>query len=71
MLVFDHIGIRAYEPMPDEDWIESSKVWVTNPRNHPESIEFLRYEPDSAVTFSADVPQAGQYRLSIWYAGSP
>ena len=21
MLVFDHVGIRAYEPMPDEDWI--------------------------------------------------
>ena len=49
MLVFDHVGIRAYEPMPDEDWIEQSRCWVTNPRNHPESIEFLRYAPDSTV----------------------
>ena len=23
--------------------------WVTNPRNHPDHIEFLRYEPDSTV----------------------
>lgn len=49
MLVFDHIGITAHEPMPDEDWIEQSRCWVTSPRNHPESIEFLRYAPDSTV----------------------
>ena len=48
-LVIDHVGITAYEPMPDENWIEQSKCWVTNPRNHPESIEFLRYHPDSKV----------------------
>ena len=29
--------------------MEQSRVWVTNPRNHPEHIEFLRYEPDSTV----------------------
>ena len=49
MLVFDHVGLRTHEPKPDEDWIEQSRCWVTNPRNHPESIEFLRYEPDSTV----------------------
>ena len=48
-LVFDHLGITAFEPMPGEDWIEQSRCWVTNPRNHPESIEFLRYEPDCTV----------------------
>ena len=49
MLVFDHVGLRTHEPKPDEDWIEQSRCWVTNPRNHPEAIEFLRYEPDSTV----------------------
>jgi hypothetical protein len=48
-LVFDHIGLRAFEPMPGENWIEQSRCWVTSPREHPESIEFLRYAPDSMV----------------------
>jgi hypothetical protein len=49
MLVFDHVGITTTIKQPNEDWIESSRVWVTNPRNHPEQIELLRYEPDSQV----------------------
>jgi hypothetical protein len=49
MFDFDHIGITTTTKQPNEDWIESSRVWVTNPRNHPEHIEFLRYEPDSTV----------------------
>ena len=36
-------------PQPDENWVEQSRVWVTNPRNHPDHIEFLRYEPDTTV----------------------
>ena len=47
--VFDHVGITTTEPQPEEDWIEASKLWVTNPRKHPEHIEFLRYREDSAV----------------------
>ena len=48
-LVFDHVGITTHEPKPDENWIEQSLCWVTSPRDHPESIEFLRYHPDSKV----------------------
>ena len=47
--VFDHVGITTTEPQPQEDWVEISKIWVTNPRNHPEHIEFLRYREDSTV----------------------
>ena len=47
--VFDHVGITTTEKQPDEDWVEASRLWVTNPRAHPEHIEFLRYEPDSTV----------------------
>ncbi|WP_106726364.1 hypothetical protein [Pseudaminobacter soli (ex Li et al. 2025)] len=49
MFVFDHVGITTTEQQPQEDWVEQSKIWVTNPRNHPEHIEFLRYHEDSAV----------------------
>jgi hypothetical protein len=36
---FDHIGIMTMVPQPGEAWIESSQVWVTNPRLHPNRIE--------------------------------
>lgn len=49
MFEFDHVGITTTVKQPDENWVEQSRVWVTNPRNHPEHIEFLRYEPDSTV----------------------
>jgi hypothetical protein len=49
MFVFDHVGITTTVPQPGENWVEQSRVWVTNPRHHPEHVEFLRYEPDSTV----------------------
>ena len=49
MYLFDHVGITTTARQPDENWVEQSRVWVTNPRNHPEHIEFLRYEPGSTV----------------------
>lgn len=49
MFDFDHVGITTTTRQPDENWVEQSRVWVTNPRKHAEHIEFLRYEPDSTV----------------------
>jgi hypothetical protein len=49
MFVFDHIGITTTKPQPKEDWVEQSRVWVTNPCNHPEHVEFLRYEAGTTV----------------------
>ena len=49
MFVFDHVGITTTMPQPDENWVEQSRVWVTNPRNHPEHIEFLRYAEGTTV----------------------
>ena len=49
MFAFDHVGITTTIVQPDENWVEQSRVWVTNPKTHPEHIEFLRYEPDSTV----------------------
>lgn len=49
MFVFDHVGITTTMPQLDENWVEQSRVWVTNPRNHPEHIEFLRYAEGTTV----------------------
>jgi hypothetical protein len=42
MKEFDHIGIITTEPQHGESWVEFSKVWVTNPRLHPNRIEYIR-----------------------------
>ncbi|HQZ14021.1 MAG TPA: hypothetical protein PK286_14150, partial [Devosia sp.] len=59
--VFDHVGITTEIEQPQEDWVEASKIWVTNPRNHPEHIEFLRYRADSQV------PHAVRYNPHVAY----
>jgi hypothetical protein len=50
MFVFDHVGITTTIPQPNENWVEQSRVWVTNPRHHPEHIEFLRYAEGTTVS---------------------
>src|SRR5262249_19000554 len=39
---FDHIGLITLEPQPGESWVAESQVWVTNPRRHPNRIEYVR-----------------------------
>ena len=39
---FDHIGIPTQEAHPGESWVAFSQVWVTNPRAHPQRVEYLR-----------------------------
>ncbi len=46
---FDHVGLITTEKKEKEDWVEATRVWVTNPKEHPFNIEWLRYEPDSPV----------------------
>lgn len=46
---FDHIGLRTEEQKSDENWVENTKVWVTDPKTHPFHIEWLRYASDSPV----------------------
>ena len=50
MRQFHHVGIPTDEKQPGEVYVEDTKVWVTDPMEHPYRIEFLRYEPDSPVT---------------------
>ncbi|MDQ3654808.1 MAG: hypothetical protein M3457_06995 [Chloroflexota bacterium] len=46
---FHHIGLRAFEPQPNEDFVSATKTWVTDPANDPNRIEYLRYEPDCPI----------------------
>jgi hypothetical protein len=44
---FHHIGLRAFESQPEENFVEATRVWVTDPAKDSNKIEWLRYEPDS------------------------
>ena len=46
---FEHIGLITNRKQAGEDFVESTRVWVTNPKEHPFHVEWLRYEPDSPV----------------------
>jgi len=50
MRQFHHVGIPTDEKQPGEIYVEDTKVWVTDPMDHPYKVEYLRYEPDSPVT---------------------
>jgi len=50
MRKFHHMGLPTDDKQPGEWYVEETKVWVTNPEDHPYKVEFLRYEPDSPVT---------------------
>ena len=60
--VFDHIGIPTTEPQPGESWVEYSEVWVTNPRAHPQRIEYLRPK----VLPEVPREQTGLWKLWHW-----
>src|SRR5687768_5890148 len=49
MRIFDHVGVPTAEKQPGEMYVETTKVWVTDPEQHPHRVEYLRFEPDSPV----------------------
>jgi len=57
MKEFDHVGIVTAEPQPGESWVEFSKVWVTNPRLHPQRIEYIR---------PFEVPRVDPAQVGLW-----
>ncbi len=46
---FDHVGLITEKKKDNEDWVEDTRVWVTNPKDHPFHVEWLRWEPDTSV----------------------
>jgi hypothetical protein len=44
---FDHIGVPAPAKRGDMRYLESKRLWLTSPADHPYRVEWLWYEPDS------------------------
>ena len=57
---FDHIGIPVESPPPEaeEFWVADSQTWVTNPRTHPQRIEYLRFKNKPQVD-----PRSPEWKL--------
>ncbi len=47
MAKYRHFGIPTSRQSADEIYIESAKVYVTDPEAHPYNVEFLRFDADS------------------------
>jgi hypothetical protein len=47
---FHHVGVITDEVQPGEIYVRETRVYVTNPADHPYRVEYLRFEPDSPVT---------------------
>jgi hypothetical protein len=47
---FHHVGVITDERQPGEIYVAETKVYVTNPADHPYRVEYLRFESDSPVT---------------------
>ena len=47
--MFHHVGLPTDEVQQNETYVPETKVYVTDPADHPYRVEFLRYESDSPV----------------------
>src|SRR5262249_36325541 len=57
MKEFDHVGLVTLTPQPGESWVPFSRVWVTNPRLHPQRLEYIR---------PAEMPTIDPANLGLW-----
>ncbi len=49
---FHHVGLPATDqqtPIEGEYWVEGGKLWLTNPKNHPQRVEWLRFGPGNTT----------------------
>jgi hypothetical protein len=44
---FDHIGVPAAAKRDGMRFLESKRLWLSSPAQHPYRVEWLWYEPDS------------------------
>jgi hypothetical protein len=49
-LEFDHIGIPAEAKRDGMRYLESKRLWLTSPADHPYRVEWLWYEDGSPET---------------------
>ena len=44
---FDHIGVPAAAKRDGMRFLDSKRLWLSSPADHPYRVEWLWYEPDS------------------------
>jgi hypothetical protein len=49
MRTFNHVGIPTSTPKEGEFYVEGMKLFLTDFKNSPNKIEFLRFEADSQM----------------------
>ena len=60
MKEFDHIGLATDRAREGESWVAASQVWVTNPRLHPQRIEYIRHKEKPDI----DPADRAQWKLA-------
>jgi len=50
MRKFHHFGLPTDQVQEGETYVPATKVHVTDPMQHPQKIEFLRFEADAELT---------------------
>jgi len=50
MRKFHHFGLPTDAKQEGETYVDATKVHVTDPMQHPQKIEFLRFEADTPLT---------------------
>ena len=49
MRTFDHLGLTTTTRQAGERYVAATRVFVTDPAQHPYRVEYLRYEAESSV----------------------
>ena len=53
MKKFHHVGLVTETEKPGEAYYDSLNVWGTNPDDDPNSVEWVRFSPDSPLADTA------------------
>ena len=62
-MTYLHTGIPVGEKLEGMDFVEPLKVWITHASNHPYNLEFLYFEPDSAMAAAIQCETHVAYRV--------
>lgn len=60
---FDHIGLITDEKHEGANYAEGMRLWITDYREHPFRVEWLRFEPDSTVIEAVRTKPHVAYRV--------
>lgn len=42
---FHHFGVHVFEDVPGTEWIPVNDIFLNNPNNHPQKVEWILHKP--------------------------